>query len=33
LWNPSSAFTVIGGFSLFLAVLQAFAFRRARQLE
>jgi hypothetical protein len=33
LWNPQAAFTVIGGLSLFLAVLQALAFKRARQLE
>jgi hypothetical protein len=32
-WNPQAAFTVIGGLSLLLAVLQAVAFRRARQLE
>jgi MFS family permease len=32
-WNPQAAFTVIGGLSLFLAVLQALAFKRARQLE
>jgi MFS family permease len=32
-WNPSDAFTVIGGLSLSLAILQALAFRRVRQME
>lgn len=32
-WNPADAFTVIAGVALFLAILQALTFRRARQLE
>ena len=33
LWNPAEAFTVIAGVSLSLAILQALAFRRVRQLD
>ena len=32
-WNPSGAFTAIGGLALGLSILMALVFRRARQLE
>ena len=33
LWNPSGAFTAIGGLALGLSILMALVFRRVRQLE